>query len=366
MDQGMMNEAIDEFLELTESQPEFALEPEKELALIVAMVDRRKFVEAVGAYERFYELCRKDPEMQSRPFAVNALIRCGDVFMQHLDQPKEAFLSYRKVLQSEFKLTDIQKKRIIEKAEDAKQMAKERSNAASLDIGNGQPQRNKVSCAADVESLKPVASIPLQERIRLIQPTKKPPRYPLGSIAPWEAGSVIPVPGGMDVRLGSHEPLRYDNIFLICTFDLLSDPSNEILADIFIGRRQRPYRIFSSRINYSRFLSKISTNNLDNFRSFILHMIGRVSSVFLDRDTLIFLKTRKIKKFSKDEEALSFQKNLWQQIFGMLRAQCEKCGQARWVDGRKIPPEGARLKCLSCAHSFDLNAEKFNQPLVKQ
>jgi predicted Zn finger-like uncharacterized protein len=170
----------------------------------------------------------------------------------------------------------------------------------------------------------------------------------------------------MDVRLGSHEPLRYDNIFLICTFDLLSDPSNEILADIFIGRRQRPYRIFSSRINYSRFLSKISTNNLDNFRSFILHMIGRVSSVFLDRDTLIFLKTRKIKKFSKDEEALSFQKNLWQQIFGMLRAQCEKCGQARWVDGRKIPPEGARLKCLSCAHSFDLNAEKFNQPLVKQ
>jgi hypothetical protein len=103
-------------LELTESQPEFALEPERELALIAEMVDRRKFVDAVSAYERFYEFCRKDPEMHSRPFAVNALIFCGDVLMEHLDQPKEAFLSYRKALQSEFKLTDIQKKRIIEKA----------------------------------------------------------------------------------------------------------------------------------------------------------------------------------------------------------------------------------------------------------
>lgn len=170
----------------------------------------------------------------------------------------------------------------------------------------------------------------------------------------------------MDVRLGSHEPLRYDNIFLICTFNILSDPSNDILADIFLGHTQRPYRFFSSRIDYSRFLSKISTNNLDNFRSFILYMIGRISSVFLDRDTLVFLKTRKIKGFSKDEEALSFQKNLWQQIFGLVRTQCEKCGQARWLDSRKIPPKVIRLSCSSCAHSFDLNGEYYNKAMTEQ
>ena len=140
----------------------------------------------------------------------------------------------------------------------------------------------------------------------------------------------------------------------------------EILADIFLGQSQRPYRIFSSRINYSRFLSKLSTNNLDNFRSFILHLIGRINSVFLDRDTLLFLKTRKIRKFAKDVEALTYQKNLWQQIIGMVRSQCEKCGKARWVDGRKIPPEGVRIKCLSCAQSFDLNGENFNKSLAKQ
>jgi hypothetical protein len=89
------------------------------------------------------------------------------------------------------------------------------------------------------------------------------------------------------------------------------------------------------------------TSEMDNPNSTTFQTLPRLKA-------RIDLHRFRYKKVSNDEEALSFQKNLWQQIFGLVRAQCEKCGKARWVDGRKIPPKKVLIRYSSCAHSFVL------------
>jgi predicted Zn finger-like uncharacterized protein len=63
---------------------------------------------------------------------------------------------------------------------------------------------------------------------------------------------------------------------------------------------------------------------------------------------MTFLKIGKSKLFPSQEELEFYEKNLWKQIMGEVRFQCESCWKVYWVGGEKIPERGARIKCRKC------------------
>ena len=121
-----------------------------------------------------------------------------------------------------------------------------------------------------------------------------------------------------------------------------------ILADLFLKGQSRPYRIASNRIAYPKFFSNLQSNSFDNFRQFILYTLSNLDSVYVDQYTVKFLKTGKPWTFSSQEELAIYEKILWKQLRGAVRFVCEQCLEAYWIDGTKIPTDGAKTKCAKC------------------
>ena len=191
------------------------------------------------------------------------------------------------------------------------------------------------------------------------------------SVAPLEANKVLPVDGGLDLKLPAEPPLRFEDIFLICVFQLPEmkatidagvrrhkgtkdaassfDSAKDVLfADLFMRGRSRPFRLASNHIPYTQFFSELHGNSFDNFRQFLLNMIAQTESVYVDQHAANFLKSGKMSRFSSVEELDIYEKRLWKQLRGAARAVCQACAAAYWLDGNKIPVAGGKMKCAAC------------------
>jgi hypothetical protein len=121
-----------------------------------------------------------------------------------------------------------------------------------------------------------------------------------------------------------------------------------VIADVFVGGQDRPYRISSEQVMYPRFLKQPPVTSLDRFRKFLVYLISQVDSIYLDPETLTFLEKGKFRKAS-DEKALEiYEKHLWQQLKASVRVQCGNCWKVYWIDGSRIPVHGAQTACNQC------------------
>ncbi len=344
MKQGLTESAVDDYLEIRSAFPDIVLDPLVQMTLIEAIEAREMYPEAATACKSLFSHCQRQTETKDGPEAVRALTRYGDICLHRLQQPRHAFKAYKTLLESCKYLTSDQKRNLKAKAQEAVKAAK--NGAKQITLKQKEPAIQK-----DAEKTgsirRPRPDIPLKKKIRIIQEVRTPEKYEVKTVAPYQTNKVLSADGGMDMKRPSELPVLFRDIFLICVFEIEKGPS-VMYADLFVGGKTRPYRILSNRIIYSEFLKKSTTSSFENFRLFILHTISETDSVYLDQETMTFLKTKKTKVFPTPEDVGSHEKNLWKQLMGEVRFQCEMCYEVYWIDGRKVPKKGAKTTCKKC------------------
>ncbi len=324
--------AVDEYLETTRAHPMALLEPPLQKQMAAAMVEQELYAEAASVYKRLLET---GPDLSPEDKK------------EIQQQAKTAREMARNQEQEEKKA----EKELAQKTSDELLQQKSSPEKASAE--------DKASPAAAALKQKPTGpAIPIAKRIKII-PTPDATaqaRYNVLSVAPMEANKITASEEGMDLHRLSEAPLRYERIYAICAFTLAGTETSIIHADLFIAGRPRPYRIASNRILYDQFLPKTVNSSFDNFRQFILFLVSKLDSVYLDRGTMTFLKTKKAPVFHSDEDIAGQEKLFWRQIMGEIRCRCEGCGETYWIDGRRVPAAGAKSKCKKCGSSISIKA----------
>ena len=315
-----------------------------------------------------------------RPEAVNALTHYADLQLLYLNQPQEAQHAYQLALQAA-QLAPEQKQELLAKAQQAAQRISA-ANAAEPrkqpeTPAASQPQLAKKTAAPTGQPPKP--NIPIQKKIKLAPEVQAPAKYQIGSVAPIEANKVLPLPDGLDLNRLSDPPLFFREIYVICVAQVTEltqrvkqekkrggkveyvkyqEKHEVVAADIFLCGKSRPYRIATNNVAYPEFFPKPAQSMLENFRQFILYLIAQTDSVYLDQDTVNFLKTGKVRAYSEQAQIEAHEKIIWKQLIGATRVQCGQCWEVYWIDGAKIPPAGARTKCTKCGNALSVQKIK--------
>jgi predicted Zn finger-like uncharacterized protein len=420
-----MAEAIDEYLDITSELPDMMLDPPQQMKIAAAIEkraadirtqitdekeaaeeEREVFFHAALAYKRLISHHQNVKKSLDSPQAIKALARYADICFQRLEQPQDAYKAYKLALQSSH-LSPQQKQDFQTKAEQAMKAAadqakkeeeakqkellreKQRKEMAKQIAQAGRLGRDVTSTSVQ-ETQKAKPDIPIQKRIKLVQETDAPAKYQVGIVAPIVANKVSPVPGGIDLNRPADKPVLFSDIYVICVAQIqvitqrvkqvkkrsggrkkadyvkYDEKQEEVVVDLFIRGKSRPYRIGTDRIVYPEFFPNPLQAVLDNFRQFILYLISNIDSVYLDQGTLNFLKTGKPRFFS-DQQALQLhEKIFWKQLIGAVRFQCENCWEVYWVDGNKIPEDGVRTECSKCGKPVFVQKIKSEDEIPKQ
>ena len=396
MKRGEMDEAIEQYLELHVEMPQMMLDPPQQIKIAAALEkqaaqeagkysdekeasekERLMYLHAAYAYQKIVAHYQRGVGTLDHPDAIKALTRYGDLNLYYLDNPQEAWKAYKMLLKSTHPAPE-QKQQITAKIQEAMKVVSQQARAEKLKKAKKTIEAERAQQQAEKSKArvkKPKRNIPIQKRIKLVPEVDAPAKYQVKSVAPIEANKVLPVKRGLDLKRLSEDPIAFQDIYVICVCKIkeakrkpspaqksknkkkrevapvASDSSQEIiLADLFLAGQSRPYRIASNRVAYPKFFSNLQSSSLDNFRQFILYIISNIDSVYVDQGTMNFLKTGKARIFSDDHELAIHEKIFWKQLKGAVRFQCEHCDEVYWIDGIKIPENGAQTKCAKCGH----------------
>ncbi len=313
--------AIETYLEIADGNPGAVLEPEEQLEIARRMDRAEMFDEAAGAYRRLVSDLRNRKEEGQDP------------------EKRGQFDGLQKEAQKAIKALNA---KIKAAGPDAK------SKPAAIDA----PADVAPPSKPPVPENRP--AIPIAKRLKLIKNSDAPPRYKVMSVAPYEAMKVEPMDGGLNLYRPRDAPPRFEEIYAICVSQLATMTSGKVFADLFLAEKPRPYRIHSQQIAYGHFLAKPTSSSFNNFRQFILHIVSRIDSVYVDKGTLSFLKTGSPVVYPNADELALHQKTFWRQIMGEVRCRCGNCSEVYWIDGRKVPAAGAKTKCKKCGEPLDV------------
>ena len=400
MKRGKMDDAIDQYLYLHHEMPQMVLDPPQQKKLAAALEqhakkeaskysdpkeakehERQMYFQAAFAYNKIVAHYHKKTGTLDHPDVVKALKHYGNLNLYHLQNPQEALKAY-KILLSAGHPSPEEKRQIQEKVQKAMEEISQKANRAKLkqieEARKVAEQKKKAEKMAHQKESR--AQIPIPKRLKLLPATDAPAKYQVPSVAPLEANKVQPAEGGLDLKRLSEDPIAFEDISLMCVYQIRGSlrPSTSgligkgkrkketavaafestqevILLDLFLKGQSRPYRIMSNRIAYTQFFSSnLQSNSFDNFRQFVLYTISNLYSVYVDQPTMNFLKTGKAKNFSSPEELAIHEKILWKQLRGAERFVCAQCFEVYWIDGTKIPVNGAKTKCAKCGQAMEI------------
>lgn len=285
--------AIDEYNDMASCFSQAALPPAEQKDLARRMEDAEMFQEAAAAYQR--------------------LAKAGGEGAEHAQKA----------------------------AKKARVQAKKQQEATDK-----APSNDKTTPAFATPKAPASPKIPIAKRLKLIVNTD--PRYDVKSVGPLKAMKVVAVSGGLNLHRPNDTPLLFENIYALCVSQIDTENMNKIFADVFVANKSRPYRIHNQQIVYGAFLASPSTSSFNNFRQFMLQIVSRVDSLYVDKGTMTFLKTGKPAVYSNQDELELHEKTFWRRLMGEVRCQCGHCAEIYWIDGRKVPKTGARSKCKHC------------------
>jgi len=310
--------AIETYLEIADRNPGAVLEPDRQLEIARLMERSEMFDEAAGAYRRLMA------DLRGRKSEAD----------------------------------DPEKRTQFDKWFKEAQKAVGRLKGRSRTIAPKANGKDETGIAAPPEVSappKPTApAIPLAKRLKVIKDTGAPPRYDVKSVAPYEAMKVEPMDGGLNLYRPREAPPRFEEIYAIWVSQLATMTSGKMFADLFVAEKSRPYRLHSQQVAYGKFLTKPTFSSFNNFRQFILHLVSRIDSVYVDKGTLSFLKTGSPAVYPNQDELSLQQKTFWRQAMGEVRCRCGNCSEIYWVDGRKVPAAGAKTKCKKCGEPLNV------------
>ncbi|PID58793.1 hypothetical protein CSB45_01990 [candidate division KSB3 bacterium] len=150
------------------------------------------------------------------------------------------------------------------------------------------------------------------------------------------------------------------SLLLVCRLD--SDP-DDWFVDVFVYGQAAPFRLSQNIINYRQFLPEISQRSKDNFFRFVLLLIERSDSIYIDENTLKFLKTTTPVSYPDFKLFEEYTRHIWGQLLHWMKFQCDSCGEVYWVDDAKVSPDGAKTKCIKCQHVITVTRRAQPQPL---
>ena len=388
--QGNMANAVDQFVELQQDMPGMMLDAPQQKKLAVALEERAKtlaqqasdpkaaeqgrafFAHAASAYKQIAAHFQKQAGNFEHADAAAALRRYAELQLTALNNPAEAGKAYAALLKNTT-LSPEERAAIEAKIQQARQACAAQADRANIEQAERQKQAAEAQKIAQERGRRAalLEKILMAKRVKILPLTDAPAKYLVPSVAPLEANKVLPVDGGLDLKIPAEPPLRFEDIFLICVFQLpemkatidagtrrhkgtkdaapgFDSVKDVLFADLFMRGRSRPFRLASNHIPYTQFFSELHGNSFDNFRQFLLNMIAQIESVYVDQHAANFLKSGKMSRFSSVEELDIYEKRLWKQLRGAARAVCQACAAAYWLDGNKIPAAGGKMKCAAC------------------
>ncbi len=351
-----IDNAIDFYKEVTDEFINAVLEPSLQLEMAMILEEKEEYIQAGSAYQKLILHYLPQTETVDHPEVIKALMNYGDVCINHLMQPLDAFTAYNRLLGFSDYLSKEQVEALKEKAQQAGKAAQDQPHEPGKcpkNTSKNNPDKMvKKNKKAEPDSL-------LNKKIKLVEQITTPPKYEVTSLIPQETGNIGPVDNGIDLRLLSQKKLYFSDINYICVFQF-TEQTDILYADIFLAGESRPYRVLSSQVTYRKFLSNLSPILLTNFHKFVLYLISHMDSVFLDKKTLNYLKTKVPTKFPTQDHVKQHEKPIWRKLKGKVKIGCQKCHEAYWLDGEKVPKNGGKTKCKKCGQVLKIKPLREN------
>ena len=187
----------------------------------------------------------------------------------------------------------------------------------------------------------------VRQKLRIIKTKAAGKDAPITKAYP--SSRVTALDDGLNMNRPDGGTVQYADISLLAVLRLDSDPDHWYV-DTFVYGQPAPFRMSQKAINYRQFLPELSQRSKDNFFTFILFLIDRANSVYIDENTLEFLKTKKPAGYPDFGIFEAYTRQLWGQVLNWMKFRCDSCGEIYWVDEAKVSPEGAKTKCVKCQH----------------
>jgi len=197
-------------------------------------------------------------------------------------------------------------------------------------------------------------------KLRIVKP--KPTGKEITSLTAYQTTRVTALDNGINLNRQDGGLIQYADISLLVTFQLDVDPETWYF-DLFVYGQPAAFRIPQKTVNYRQFLPEISERSKDNFYAFLLYLISQTDSVYVDEQTLNFLKTKKMTSFPDFKLVDDYTKQLWFQVISWMKFRCDQCGEIYWVDDEKITEQGAKTKCVKCQNIITVKKRSKPMPL---
>jgi len=194
---------------------------------------------------------------------------------------------------------------------------------------------------------QPLTLASVRQKLRIVKPKTIQKDAPLTRAN--QTTRVTALDDGLNLNRHDSGVVKYADISLILAFRLDIDPDTWYI-ELFVYRQPMPFRLSQKTINYRQFLPEISQRSKDNFSVFLLYLINRTDSVYVDDNTLEFLSSGKIASYPDFKLFEDYTRQLWFQLITWMRFRCDHCGETYWVDEAKVSPQGAKTKCVKCQH----------------
>ncbi|MBD3308494.1 hypothetical protein GF339_18860 [candidate division KSB3 bacterium] len=203
----------------------------------------------------------------------------------------------------------------------------------------------------------------ISPKLRIVKPKTPPKDAPVTKA--YHTTRVTALEGGLNLNRQDGGLVKYADISLLLVFRLDADPDTWYL-EVFVYGQAAPFRLSQKVINYRQFLPQVSQRSKDNFAAFLLYLINQLDSVYIDENTLEFLKTQKVISYPDFSLFEEYTRQLWFQLMTWMKFRCEHCGEVYWVDESKVTEQGAKTKCVKCQQIITVKKRPKPEPFTSK
>lgn len=208
---------------------------------------------------------------------------------------------------------------------------------------------------------QPLTVKSISHKLRIVK--AKTPAQEVAKTTACQTTRVTALKDGLNLNRQDGGLVKYADISSLLVFRLDTDPDTWYI-EIFVYGQPAPFRISQKVINYRQFLPEISQRSKDNFFTFLLFLIDQTDSVYVDENTLEFLKSRKMVGYPDFKLFEAYTRRLWFQLISWMKFRCDQCGEVYWVDDAKVTEQGAKTKCVKCQNIITVKKRQRPVPLT--
>ncbi len=208
---------------------------------------------------------------------------------------------------------------------------------------------------------QPLTVNSISHKLRIVKP--KTPAKETPKTTASQTTRVTALEDGLNLNRQDGGLVKYADISMLLVFRLDIDPDTWYI-EMFVYGQAAPFRLSQKVINYRQFLPEISQRSKDNFSTFLVFLIDQANSVYVDENTLEFLKSKKMVGYPDFKLFEDYTRQVWFQLMTWMKFRCDHCGEVYWVDDARITEQGSKTKCVKCQHIITVKKRSRPVPLA--